>query len=59
MLLPQFGQRRLDASEDRSLSELREYSLCIGEMPNGERSPSFRFMQQTQDHLRAANELSR
>ena len=35
-LLSQFRERRLDASEYRGLSKLREYPPCFSQVPNRE-----------------------
>jgi hypothetical protein len=50
--LSQFRKCSLDPREYRSLSELGEYPLCLGQMLKRERTPFLGFIQQSEDHLR-------
>ncbi len=52
-LLSQFRERRLDASEYRGLSKLREYPLCFSQMLKRERALFLDLVKDTENQVRA------
>src|SRR4029077_19142225 len=54
-LLLQFRESRIDPRQDRSLSELREDTLCLSQMLKREGTLFLDLVKQAQNHLCAAN----
>ena len=57
--LSQFRERGFDPREDRGLSELRKYPLCLGQVLKCKRTSFLSFAKQAKKQVCMANVMSR